>query len=411
MATETQRPPLSQGAGVPAAPGPDGHAAPYVECRDLFKIFKLADLEVVALRGVDLEIATGEITAIVGASGSGKTTLLNILAGLERPSAGQVRVGERDLLNISDRELVIYRRQEVGFVWQSTSRNLVPYLNVRDNIELPMSIARVPRSQRRQRSLELLAAMNMEDKAQRFPDQLSGGEQQRVAIGVALANRPPLLLADEPTGELDTQMADEIFGLMREMNRAFGVTVVVVTHYPGVARHTNRVVHIRDGRISSESFMQTTFRRADDLIQQEYLVVDRVGRLQLPPDYVEQMRRSGLAGLAAADFAEGQVIIRPAGRPDTAPTPVQPQPVIQSGAEPEIQLETEPGPPPEGESPVPVAAASTAEFPTASASPADAPATEKAPAQDSATQDSAAEVAAPDPHTLFRRPAAERTED
>ena len=160
------------------APGGDGHALPYVECRDLFKIFKLADLEVVALRGVDLEIGSGEVTAIVGASGSGKTTLLNILAGLERPSAGQVRVGDRDLLNISDRELVIYRRQEVGFVWQSTSRNLVPYLNVRDNIELPMAIAKMPRSQRRQRSGELLAAMQMEDKAHRFPHQLSGGEQQ-----------------------------------------------------------------------------------------------------------------------------------------------------------------------------------------------------------------------------------------
>ena len=340
MATETQRTITPQTAGAPVTLGQDGRVAPYVECRDLFKIFKLADLEVVALRGVDLEIAAGEVTAIVGASGSGKTTLLNILAGLERPSAGQIRVGERDLLNISDRELVLYRRQEVGFVWQSTSRNLVPYLNVRDNIELPMAIARVPRNQRRQRSMELLEAMQMADKAQRFPEQLSGGEQQRVSIGVALANQPPLLLADEPTGELDTQMADEIFGLLRSMNQAFGVTVVVVTHYPGVARHTKRVVHIRDGRISSESFMQTTYRRADDLVQQEYLVVDRVGRLQLPPDYVDQMRRSGLAGLASADLSQGQVTIRPAGRPDAAPTPVPVHP------EPEADRE-QPAPPPD----------------------------------------------------------------
>ena len=319
MAIDGQRSPASipASAVAPAMATEEG-GRPYIECRDLFKIFKLAELEVVALRGVDLEVASGEITAIVGASGSGKTTLLNILAGLERPSAGQVRVGDRDLLNISDRELVLYRRQEVGFVWQSTSRNLVPYLNVRDNLELPMAIARVPRGQRRERSMELLAAMQMDDKAQRFPDQLSGGEQQRVSIGVALANRPPLLLADEPTGELDTQMADEIFGLLRQMNQAFGVTVVVVTHYPGVARHTDRVVHIRDGRISAESFMQTTFRRTGDRVQQEYLVVDRVGRLQLPPDYVEQLRRNGLTGLASADFAEGQVTLRPAGRPDTA---------------------------------------------------------------------------------------------
>ena len=314
----------------------------------------------------------------MGASGSGKTTLLNILAGLERPSAGQVRVGDRDLLNISDRELVLYRRQEVGFVWQSTSRNLVPYLNVRDNLELPMAIARVPRGQRRERSMELLAAMQMDDKAQRFPDQLSGGEQQRVSIGVALANRPPLLLADEPTGELDTQMADEIFGLLRQMNQAFGVTVVVVTHYPGVARHTDRVVHIRDGRISAESFMQTTFRRTGDRVQQEYLVVDRVGRLQLPPDYVEQLRRNGLTGLASADFAEGQVTLRPAGRPDTATA----APPAEADSDSEFQPAARP-------------AAETAAAPDVAAQDIPIP---EAPAPD------AADATEPDPHALFRRP-------
>ena len=382
MATDTQRNPGPQPVAPAAAIGPDGHPLPYVDCRDLFKIFKLADLEVVALRGVDLEIAPGEVTAIVGASGSGKTTLLNILAGLERPSAGQVRVGDRDLLNISDRELVIYRRQEVGFVWQSTSRNLVPYLNVRDNIELPMAIAKVPRAQRRQRSEELLAAMHMEAMAHRYPDQLSGGEQQRVSIGVALANRPPLLLADEPTGELDTQMADEIFDLLQRMNQAFGVTVVVVTHYPGVARHVGRVVHIRDGRISAESFMQTTYRRAGDLVQQEYLVVDRVGRLQLPPEHVDQLRRSGLAGLAAADYLEGQVTIRPAGRPDAGPAPVQLQPERQPepAAPPPAVDGLEPAPEPKSE-PEPVAA--TAE----------------------------PESQAPDPHAMFRRPSRENEGD
>ena len=362
---------------------------PYIECRDLFKIFKLAELEVVALRGVDLEVAAGEITAIVGASGSGKTTLLNILAGLERPSAGQVRVGERDLLNISDRELVLYRRQEVGFVWQSTSRNLVPYLNVRDNLELPMAIARVPRGQRRERSTELLAAMQMEDKALRFADQLSGGEQQRVSIGVALANRPPLLLADEPTGELDTQMADEIFGLLRQMNQAFGVTVVVVTHYPGVASHTNRVVHIRDGRISAESFLQTTFRRTGDRVQQEYLVVDRVGRLQLPPDYVEQLRRNGLTGLASADFAEGQVTLRPAGRPDAAAT----SPTAETHPESEFQ----PVAPPAGEPAITQdVALQDVSIPAAPTLDASTP--------DAQVEPEAAETPKADPHAMFRRP-------
>ena len=388
MAIETQRNTSSPSVAPAVTIGPDGHPLPYVECRDLFKIFKLADLEVVALRGVDLEIAPGEVSAIVGASGSGKTTLLNILAGLERPSAGQVRVGDRDLLNISERELVIYRRQDVGFVWQSTSRNLVPYLNVRDNIELPMAIAKAPRAQRRQRSEELLAAMHMEAMAHRYPDQLSGGEQQRVSIGVALANHPPLLLADEPTGELDTQMADEIFDLLRQMNQAFGVTVVVVTHYPGVASHVNRVVHIRDGRISSESFMQTTYRRPGELVQQEYLVVDRVGRLQLPPDQVEHLRRNGLAGLAAAEYVEGQVTIRPAGRPDSAPTPLQPQP------------EREP-------EPLPESASSAVSEPA----PATVPETVLETAPEPVAAAAEPEPQAPDPHAMFRRPSQDDAED
>lgn len=285
-------------------------ARSYIQCGDLFKIYKPADLEVVALRGVDLDVQGGELMAIVGASGSGKTTLLNILAGLERPSAGQVRVGDRDLLNISDRELVLYRRSEVGFVWQATSRNLVPYLSVRDNVELPMAIAGVGPRERRNYSAELLSALNMEDKALRFPSQLSGGEQQRVAIGVALANRPPLLLADEPTGELDTQMAVEVFELLREMNHLYGVTVVIVTHYPGVAQHVDRVVHITDGRISSESFLHSTFQRSGATTEEEYLVVDRAGRLQLPQEYLEKLR---LSGLAIANVDGNQITIKPAG--------------------------------------------------------------------------------------------------
>lgn len=289
--------------------------APYIDCRDLFKIYKRADLEVVALRGVDLAVKPGELIAIVGTSGSGKSTLLNILAGLDRPSAGQVRVGNRNLLNISDRDLVLYRRLEVGFVWQATGRNLVPYLTVRDNIELPMAIAGVSVGLRRVRSTELLAALGLADKAARLPSQLSGGEQQRVAIGVALANRPPLLLADEPTGELDTQTAAQVFELLRDLNRQYQVTVVVVTHYPAVATYVDRVVHIRDGRISSESLMQPTFQRPGATVRQEYLVVDRAGRLQLPQEYLEKLH---LQGLARADIEDGQVTIKPA---EENPTP------------------------------------------------------------------------------------------
>ena len=288
---------------------PDPASPPYIACRDLFKIFKPADLEVVALRGLDLDVPPGELMAIVGASGSGKTTLLNILAGLERPSAGQVHVGDRDLLNISDRELVLYRRSEVGFVWQTTARNLIPYLSVRDNIELPMAIAGISSRERRIRSMELLATLGLEDKVSRSPGQLSGGEQQRVAIAVALANRPPLLLADEPTGELDTQMAEDVFRMLGEMNRVFGVTVVIVTHFAGVAHFVDRVVHIRDGRISAESYLQSSFQRSGASSEQEYLVVDQVGRLQLPREYLDRLQ---LGGLATTNLEDGKITISPA---------------------------------------------------------------------------------------------------
>ena len=281
----------------------------YIVCQDLFKIFKPADLEVVALRGLDLKIQKGELVAIVGSSGSGKTTLLNILAGLERPSAGQVYVGNRDMLNISEKELVSYRRTDVGFVWQTTSRNLVPYLSVLENIELPMAISGVNSRKRKERGRELLQVLGMEDKQNRNPGQLSGGEQQRVAIAVALANQPPLLLADEPTGELDSQMADQIFHLFQDLNNVFGTTIVIVTHYPGIARFVNRVVIIRDGRISAETRLQASFQRSGNAIQRNYIVVDQVGRLQIPQEYLDELR---MEGLATAQIEEGQIRIRPA---------------------------------------------------------------------------------------------------
>ena len=284
-------------AAEPGAPA-------YVEANDLFKIYKPADLEVVALRGVDLEVAGGELTGIVGASGSGKTTLLNILAGLERPSAGRIRVGDRDLLDISESELVAYRRREVGFVWQATGRNLVPYLNVRDNIELPQAIAGTGRKERRERATELLDALQMSDKGRRYPSELSGGEQQRVSIAVALANNPPLLLADEPTGELDTNMAEEVFRMLQRINRQFGVTVIIVTHYAGIARWVDRIVRIRDGRIGSESYLRSSYRGGDGQ-EEEFLVVDRAGRLQLPREYVERLSLDGLATAGLAEDGSG----------------------------------------------------------------------------------------------------------
>ena len=269
---------------------PSDQDPPYVEANDLFKIFKPADLEVVALRGVDLEIQPGELVGIVGASGSGKTTLLNILAGLERPSAGRIRVGERDLLDISDRELVAYRRQDVGFVWQATGRNLVPYLNVRDNIELPQAIAGTGRRQRRERASELLEALQMSDKAARYPSELSGGEQQRVAIAVAMANNPrPCCWPTNQRGNWTPIWPRTCFRMMQRINRQFGVTVIIVTHYAGIARWVDRVVRIRDGRIGSESYLRSSYQ-GDQGNEEEYLVVDRAGRLQLPREYMERFQ-------------------------------------------------------------------------------------------------------------------------
>ena len=294
----------TQYRSAPAAEGQE----PFVECRDLFKIYKRADLEVVALRGLNLTVLRGELIAIVGASGSGKSTLLSILAGLDRPSAGSVLVGRRDLLNISDRGLVQYRRQDVGFVWQATARNLLPYLNVAENLDLPMALAGQSRRLRRQWSGQLMAALGIGDKANRQPHQLSGGEQQLAAIGVALANQPPLLLADEPTGELDTGTAVQVFEMLRTLNRDFGVTVVIVSHYPGVSQFVDRVVNIRDGRISSETISTATYQRDGSRTEEEFLVVDDAGRLQLPQEYADRFTRRGLARLDAED---GQVTLRP----------------------------------------------------------------------------------------------------
>ena len=295
---------------------------PFVVCRDLFKIYKRADLEVVALRGMNLAVRQGELVAIVGASGSGKSTLLNILAGLDRPSAGEVWVGQRDLLNVSEQSLVDYRRHDVGFVWQATTRNLLPYLTVSENIRLPMALAGRPRRHRLEWSREMMTSLGIDDKANRLPHQLSGGEQQRAAIGVALSNQPGLLLADEPTGELDTATAIQVLEMFRSLNRDFGVTVVIVSHYPGVSQFVDRVVHIRDGRISSETMSVASYQRDGFPSEQEFLVVDEAGRLQLPQEYAARfhLEPGGSRGLAKLEIEDGQVTLKPS---DVNPVPDQ----------------------------------------------------------------------------------------
>jgi ABC-type lipoprotein export system ATPase subunit len=262
----------------------------YIVCEDLFKIYKQEDLEVVALRGLDLKVRRGELMAIVGASGSGKTTLLNILAGLDLPSAGRASVGGRSLLTMTPADLVTYRRKEVGFVWQQTSRNLLPYLTAVQNVELPMILEGIEPGPVRSRARELLGMVGLEHRLESKPDRLSGGEQQRVAIAVSLANDPPLVLADEPTGELDSQTASEIFAVLRALNQELGVTIVIVTHDPAIANQIDRVVAIRDGRISTESFRRIRFSGREAYVyHDEYAVVDRTGRLQIPKEFLERL--------------------------------------------------------------------------------------------------------------------------
>ncbi|MBR7836646.1 ABC transporter ATP-binding protein [Actinospica durhamensis] len=252
-------------------------------CDRLVRVYAADGVEVQALQGLDLLIRPGELTAIVGASGSGKSTLLNILSGLDRPTAGRARVADHDLLTMKGRERLRYRRETVGFIWQQTGRNLLPYLDAQENIETPLQLAGVRRGERRRRAQELLELLGVAQCAGRRPEQLSGGEQQRVAIGVALANRPKVVLADEPTGELDTASADTVFQALRTVNQELGVAVLIVTHDEQVSGQVPRTVQIRGGRTSSE-VLRTEF--GERSTAQEYAVLDRGGRIQLPPEYV-----------------------------------------------------------------------------------------------------------------------------
>lgn len=270
---------------------PQFGAGAEIICDNLVKIYKVANLEVVALQGLDLTVDQGEFIAIVGASGSGKSTLLNILGGLDIPSAGKADVGGHDLLNMDHKDRTRYRRQMIGFVWQQTGRNLLPYLNARENVEMPMVFDGTPRKLRHDRAMELLETVGLADRADHRPNQLSGGEQQRVAIATALANAPKVLLADEPTGELDTRTSDEIFSVLRSVSEDQGVTVVVVTHDPLVSERVNRTVAIRDGRTSSETLRRSSGLEGDHhIIAEEFAVLDRAGRLQLPTDYVDALQ-------------------------------------------------------------------------------------------------------------------------
>jgi ABC-type lipoprotein export system ATPase subunit len=283
-------PPAGERVGGAAKPPGFGDGA-VIACDRLVRIYSIAGIEVQALQGLDLLMAAGELTALVGASGSGKSTLLNILAGLDTPTAGQARVAGHDLLGMGARERLAYRRTVVGFLWQQTSRNLFSHLTAAENVALPMRLAGLRRAERRPRAEELLELAGVGYCRDRMPAQMSGGEQQRVAIGVALANQPAVLLADEPTGELDSASADEVFASLRQANAELGVTILVVTHDPQVSGQVRRTIAIRDGRISTEVLRRTTIDDRGEAadVAQEYSVLDRAGRLQIPRDFIDSL--------------------------------------------------------------------------------------------------------------------------
>lgn len=283
---------------------------PFIICDNLVKIYKVADLEVVALQGLDLEVASGEIMAIIGNSGSGKSTLLNTLGGLDRPSAGGLTVGNLNLIKLSDRDLVWYKRYMVGFVWQQSSRNLIPYLTSLENVQMPLIISGMSAKKREARAEELLKAVGLGHRLRHRVGQLSGGEQQRVAISISLALSPPLLLADEPTGEVDTQTANTIYDTFRNINEEFGTTIIIVSHDPNVAYRVDRVVAIRDGRTSTETVRRINLDEGqEEISHDEYVVLDSAGRLQIPQEYLEQF---GIRDRAIVEMSDDGIVVKPA---------------------------------------------------------------------------------------------------
>jgi ABC-type lipoprotein export system ATPase subunit len=293
-----------------------GHDA-LISCDQLVRIFATDGVEVQALQGLDLLVTEGELLALVGASGSGKSTLLNILAGLDIPSAGKATVAGCNLLAMDAKERLRYRREVVGFIWQQASRNLLPYLTAVQNVVLPMQLRGASGLRRRRRvahAEELLALMGLTHCRDRHPRQMSGGEQQRAAIAVALANSPSVVLADEPTGELDSATAEQIFTAFRTANEELGSTIVIVTHDQSVAGEVRRTVAIRDGRTASETVRHTEIDEAGEerVVAREYATVDRAGRLQLPQPYTEAL---GIRDRVMLELEQDHIGVWPDGKP------------------------------------------------------------------------------------------------
>ena len=290
-----------------------------IVAESLVKIYKTKDIEVLALQGLDLVIERGEVMAIVGNSGSGKSTLLNILGGLDKPSAGKLFVDGKDLFKLKEKDLVEYKTATVGFVWQNNARNLIPYLSALENVMMPMQFNKVnPIKNKKSRAMDLLELTGMGKRAKHRLGQLSGGEQQRVAIALALANHPAVLLADEPTGSVDTRTTEVILDMFRTVNKELGTTVVIVTHDQEISKKVERVVAIRDGKTSSEFIMSYADRLAaiesfGQGVQVEFAVFDRAGRVQIPRVLLDKMNLDGNRLLIHMDEENRVILTAPQG--------------------------------------------------------------------------------------------------
>lgn len=289
-----------------------------IECDGLVKIYKTKDIEVLALQGLDLTVKRGELMAIIGNSGSGKSTFLNMIGGLDRPSAGKLYVDGKNLFQMTEDELVEYKRSTVGFVWQNNARNLLPYLSAWENVMTPMLFMNNSMSEadKKKRAEDLLELVGLSARKDSKLNQLSGGEQQRVAIAIALANNPKLLLADEPTGAVDRKTADDILDMFRKLNEELGITVVIVTHDKDLASKVNRVISIRDGKTSSERIMKSEYKKrledisidwSDEQVQEEFVVLDRAGRIQIPAELLKEMGMDG--NKVKLEMIDGKIVI------------------------------------------------------------------------------------------------------
>lgn len=284
-----------------------------IQADGLVKIYKSKQTEVLALQGLDLVVEEGELTALIGNSGSGKSTFLNMIGGLDRPSAGSLIVGGKNLFTMTEKELVGYKRDTVGFVWQNNGRNLLPYLSAMENIMLPMHLSDAKK--KKEKAVELLEMVGMSSKKHSRLNTLSGGEQQRIAIAIALANSPKLLLADEPTGSVDPKTANYIFDIFTELNKS-GQTILIVTHDVALSKKVKRVVAIRDGKISSERILKEKYAdrlkevtidwRMEDT-QEEYVILDKAGRVQIPKEILGALELAD--NKMKVELVDGKIII------------------------------------------------------------------------------------------------------